>query len=89
MKLGFVRAQFHGLKGYPEDLLFNCSPYFETIYIGYTENKDWFNDPKYVYADISKLVPDSISGLFTRKPYSPVSLVKLQNIGHSLIVLTL
>lgn len=84
MRLAFVRAQFLGLKGYPEYLLFDAEHYFETIYVGYTEDREWLNKPKYVYVRIKKLLPDFVSGFFVRKPYSPVSFVKLQNVEKAL-----
>jgi glycosyltransferase involved in cell wall biosynthesis len=84
IRLAFVRAQFHGLKGYPEDLLFDGTQYFETIYVGSTEDKEWLNDPKYVYVNVKKILPDFVSSLFVRKPYSPVSFVKLQKVETAL-----
>jgi glycosyltransferase involved in cell wall biosynthesis len=79
-----MRAQFLGLKGYPEYLLFDAEHYFETIYVGYTEDREWLNNPKCVYVRIKKLLPDFVSGFFVRKPYSPVSFVKLQNVEKAL-----
>lgn len=84
MRLALVRAQYLDLKGYPENLLFDDIQDFETMYVGYSEDKKLFNEPKYIYVDIRKLLPDFISGFFVRKPYSPVSFVKLQNIEKAL-----
>jgi len=84
MRLGFIRAQFSDLKGYPEYLLFDGGDYFETVPVGYSEDKEWLDNPKHVYVSIKKLLPDFVSGFFVRKPYSPVSFVQLQNIEKAL-----
>jgi glycosyltransferase involved in cell wall biosynthesis len=84
MRIGFTRAQFSDLKGYPEYLLFDVGDYFETVHVGYSEDKEWLNNPKHVYVGIKKLLPDFVSGFFVHKPYSPVSFVQLQNVEKAL-----
>jgi glycosyltransferase involved in cell wall biosynthesis len=83
MKVGFIRAQL-GDHGYPEVLLFDGCQYFDTIHFGYSPIENWGDDPRHVSLNIKKLVPDSLAGIFVRKPYSPVSLIELEGLEKTL-----
>lgn len=80
-KLTVVRAQF---PVDPGTMIFNNLVNFKTYYVGYTEDDEWFNNPCFVYAEIKKLLPDSISNRFVRRPYSPVSFVALKDVEKAL-----
>lgn len=83
MKVGFIRAQL-GDHGYPEVLLFDGCQYFDTIHFGYSPIENWGDDPRHVYLNVRKLVPDSLSGFFVRKSFSPVSFIELEGIEKAL-----
>lgn len=80
-KLVVVRAQ-HPVD--PGTLIFNDLSGFETYYVGYTEDKDWLNNPCFTYTGIKKLLPDFISAQLVRRPYSPVSFVVLSDLKRTL-----
>lgn len=62
----------------PEVALYKC-PDLKVKFLG-SEPKPWFDvgQHEFVYNPIEKILPDLISSIFVRKPYGPVSFIRLQ-----------
>lgn len=68
-----------------EVALFQECPHFRTMLVFSSIEKPWTTDgANYAYSELVKLLPDFISRVAVRKPYSPVSLVKLSNLEKCL-----
>lgn len=62
----------------------NCS-HFETALVFSSLDEPWhIDDVNYVYADLVRIVPDFLASFVVRKPYSPVSFVKLKGLENCL-----
>lgn len=61
----------------PEVALYKC-PDLEVKFIG-SEPKPWFDvgQHEFLYTPIEKALPDFVSSIFVRKPYGPVSFIRL------------
>ncbi|MFH1328015.1 MAG: glycosyltransferase family 4 protein [Candidatus Bathyarchaeota archaeon] len=83
LKLGVVHPHYADVS--PETLLFDKVPNFDVKYVGSTDpGSKWFDNPKYTYVKIKKILPDFISDLIVRRPYSEVSFVKLKGLENVL-----
>ena len=62
----------------PEVALYKC-PDLEVKFVG-SEQKPWYDVGRheFVYTPIEKILPDFISSIFVRKPYGPVSFIRLR-----------
>lgn len=68
-----------------EVALFEECPHFRTRLVFSSMEKPWtIEGADYAYAELVKLLPDFISGVAVRKPYSPVSFVRLVNLEKCL-----
>lgn len=74
-----------GYRKRQEVILFKECPHFETTLVLSSMEKPWIMEGvNYAYAESVKLVPDFLAGFAARKPYSPVSFVKLENLEKCL-----
>lgn len=68
-----------------EVALFQECPHFRAKFVFSSIEKPWTTDgADNVYSELVKLLPDFMSRVAVRKPYSPVSLVKLSNLEKCL-----
>lgn len=68
-----------------EVALFQECPHFRTMLVFSSTEKPWTTDgADHAYSELVKLLPDFVSRVAVRKPYSPVSLVKLSNLEKCL-----
>jgi len=68
-----------------EVVLFKKCPCFGTTLVLSSVEKPWIMESvEFAYAELVKLLPDFLAGFAVRKPYSPVSFVKLADLDKCL-----
>lgn len=81
-KLAVTRVELK--QTYKETMLFDALFNFDVRFIGFSVCKEWLFNPRFVYLNVKKFLPDFICNSVTRRPYSTVSPLGLQDLEDAL-----
>lgn len=82
-KLAFVRGPYSLYSIKREAMLFQACPHFDVTFVTPTKLPN-IENPYHAHVKVQKLLPDFLSNVFFRSPYSPVGCIRLENLEKCL-----